>query len=210
MTFPNLILIIFFIKGVQINFVVLIFLITFAEVKETIKILKIMGYTHYFRITDERAKEAMPKTAEIIKDIFKTFPEVSDCLKGGNGYESPIIDEDGIVFNGDAEKGEDYETFRIDVNDLDSHFCKTARRPYDLAVCLCLIALKDTLKAKCGFSFRGLFSFESDGYFMDYKKDNGEIVPAEKNWAKARQLYNKYCRTHNMNIPNYHKWAIDE
>ena len=168
-----------------------------------------MGYTHYFRITDERAKEAMPKTAEIIKDIFKTFPEVSDCLKGGDGYEDPIINEVGIVFNGDAEKHEDYETFFIDVNNLDSHFCKTARQPYDLAVCLCLIALKDTLKAKCGFSFRGLFSFKSDGYFMNSKKNNGEIIPCEKNWAKARRLYNKYCRLHDMNIPNYREWNID-
>lgn len=195
----------------KINFFIPMILITFAEVKETIKILKIMGYTHYFRVTDERAKEAMPKTVEIIKDIFKTFPEVSDCLKGGDGYEDPIINEVGIVFNGDAEKHEDYETFFIDVNNLDSHFCKTARQPYDLAVCLCLIALRATLKVRIGFrTYRRVFKFRSDGYFMNYKKEDGKIIPAEKNWAKARRLYNKYCRLHDMNIPNYREWNIDE
>ena len=70
-----------------------------------------MGYT-YFRVTDERARDVMPKATEIIKDIFKTFPEVSKSLKGSDGYNGePFIDEEFIIFNGDAEKGEDYETF---------------------------------------------------------------------------------------------------
>ena len=161
-----------------------------------------MGYTHYFKIGDKRATETMPKAAEIIKDIFKTFPEVSKCLKGGDGYGEPIIDDNCIIFNGDAEKYEDYETFCINTRDLGFHFCKTARQPYDLAVCLCLIVLKD--------NFGDLIDFGSDGFFLNYKKENGEIIPAEKNWAKARRLYNKYCRTHDINIPNYRKWNIDE
>ena len=170
-----------------------------------------MGYTHYFRVTDERAKETMPKAAEIINDIFKSFPEVSGCLKGGNGYGEPIIGGDGIVFNGDARENGDYETFRIDVRDLDSCFCKTRRKPYDLAVCLCLIVLKDTLKVRLGFrSYRSAFTFDSDGFFMNHKSDNGEIISAEKNWAKARRLYNKYCRAHDMDVPNYRKWGIDK
>ena len=170
-----------------------------------------MGYTHYFQITDERARELMPKAAEIIKDIFKTFPEVSKGLKGGDGYNGePFIDEEFIIFNGDAERNEDYETFYIDAYDMDFHFCKTARQPYDLAVCLCLIALKDTLKSRICFGcHRSAFTFSSDGYFMNHKNDNGEIVPAEKNWAKARRLYNKYCRMHDMKVPNYHEWNID-
>lgn len=170
-----------------------------------------MGYTHYFQITDERARDIMPKAAEIIKDIFKTFPKVSKCLKGGNGFDGEsFIDEEFIIFNGDAEKGEDYETFYIDAYDMDFHFCKTARQPYDLAVCLCLIALKDTLKVRIGPKrYRSAFKFCSDGQFMNHKNDNGEIIPAEKNWAKARRLYNKYCRMHDMNIPNYREWNID-
>ena len=169
-----------------------------------------MGYTHYFKIGDKRATETMPKAAEIIKDIFKTFPEVSKCLKGGDGYGEPIIDDNRIIFNGDAEKYEDYETFCINTRDLGFHFCKTARQPYDLAVCLCLIVLRDTLKVRIGFrNYRGVFKFKSDGQFMNGKEDNGRITPCEKNWAKARRLYNKYCKLHDMNIPNYRKWEID-
>ena len=169
-----------------------------------------MGYT-YFRVTDERARDVMPKATEIIKDIFKTFPEVSKSLKGSDGYNGePFIDEEFIIFNGDAEKGEDYEPFYFDVYDMDSNFCKTANRPYELAVCLCLIVLKDTLKIKHGLSWRSAFKFASDVYFMSHENDNGEIIPAEKNWVKARRLYNKYCRAHNMKIPNYSKCNIDE
>ena len=171
-----------------------------------------MGYTHYFQITDERARELMPKAAEIIKDIFKTFPEVSKCLKGGDGYNGePLIDDEFVIFNGNAEKNEDYETFYFDVYDMDSNFCKTARQPYDLAVCLCLIVLRDTLKVRIGFgNYRSAFKFNSDGYFLNHKNEDGVIIPAEKNWAKARRLYNKYCRLHDMNVPNYWEWRIDE
>lgn len=62
-------------------------------------------------------------------------------------------DEDGILytdeffgFNGDASKGEDHETFAFEIGHKGFHFCKTARKPYDLAVCLCLLAIKFHLK----------------------------------------------------------------
>lgn len=159
-----------------------------------------MGYTHYFRINNASAKESMPEVAKVIKDIFKLFPEVSECLKGGNGYGEPIINESGIVFNGDARKKEHYETFRIDVRDLDFRFCKTQRHPYDLAVCLCLIVMKDKLGRK--------FTFDSDGCFMNDKEDNGVIISAEDNWKKARRIYNKYCRMNGIRVPRYRRWKI--
>lgn len=62
-------------------------------------------------------------------------------------------DEDGILytdeffgFNGDASKGEDHETFAFEIGQSKSYFCKTNRKPYDLAVCLCLLTIKFHLK----------------------------------------------------------------
>lgn len=162
-----------------------------------------MGYTHFFKFVKFITKEQMAEVAENVKDVFGTFPMVTKRLKGPYGKGEPIITGKYslISFNGDAEKNEDYESFVVNREDLNLQFCKTARRPYDLAVCLCLIVLKD--------NFGDSFDFHSDGYFMNHKKKNGEIIHAERNWAKARRLYNKYCRTHDINIPNYRKWEID-
>ena len=162
-----------------------------------------MGYTHYFKFTKFITKEQMAEVAENVKDVFGTFPMVTKRLKGPYGKGEPIITDKyrPISFNGDAEKNEDYESFVVKAEDLGFHFCKTARRPYDLAVCLCLIILKD--------NFGDLFKFCSDGVFLNYKGEDGKIIPAEKNWMKARSLYNKYCRMHDMKVPNYREWAKD-
>lgn len=163
-----------------------------------------MGYTHYFKFAKFITREQMAEVAENVKDVFGTFPMVTKRLKGPYGKGEPIITGkySPISFNGDAEKNEDYEAFVVNREDLNLQFCKTAYRPYDLAVCLCLIVLKD--------NFGDSFDFHSDGYFMNHKKKDGEIIHAERNWAKARRLYNKYCRTHDINIPNYRKWEIDK
>lgn len=162
-----------------------------------------MGYTHYFKFTKFITKEQMAEVAENVKDVFGTFPMVTKRLKGPYGKGEPIITDKyrPISFNGDAEKNEDYESFVVKAEDLGFHFCKTARRPYDLAVCLCLIILKD--------NFGDSFKFCSDGVFLNYKGEDGKIIPAEKNWMKARSLYNKYCRMHDMKVPNYREWAKD-
>ena len=162
-----------------------------------------MGYTHYFKFTKFITKEQMEEVAKNVKDVFGTFPMVTKRLKGPYGKGEPIITDKyrPISFNGDAEKNEDYESFVVKAEDLGFHFCKTARRPYDLAVCLCLIILKD--------NFGDSFKFCSDGVFLNYKGEDGKIIPAEKNWMKARSLYNKYCRMHDMKVPNYREWAKD-
>lgn len=161
-----------------------------------------MGYTHYFKFTKFITKEQMEEVAKNVKDVFGTFPMVTKRLKGPYGEGKPIITgKYGISFNGDAERNEAYETFAVNAEDLGFHFCKTARRPYDLAVCLCLIILKD--------NFGDSFKFCSDGVFLNYKGEDGKIIPAEKNWVKARSLYNKYCRLHDMKVPNYREWAKD-
>lgn len=83
-----------------------------------------------------------------------------------------MINESQVWFNGDEKKGLDHETFDIkwypsggEVND----FCKTARKPYDLLVCVSLLAFKKT------FDNPDVFTISSDG-------DNSD-------WVVAKDLY---------------------
>jgi hypothetical protein len=60
-------------------------------------------------------------------------------IKGGHGTGRPIIDNSDIVFNGDASKGEEHESFQLSKCDSGFQFCKTARKPYDRYVKAVLI-----------------------------------------------------------------------
>jgi len=113
-----------------------------------------MGYTHYWR-----PKKADDKTwnefVAVCKKLHKKLPD-SIVIADGFGEGSPtfggILNKDiprlnspTIDFNGSEARGEAYETFRIIQNDDEWQFCKTARKPYDLLVCACLIAAKEIL-----------------------------------------------------------------
>lgn len=70
----------------------------------------------------------------------------------------PDLNISGIIFNGDADTGDQHETFWIAKNDVDWTFCKTARKPYDLLVVGVLCAAKDILK----------YDTSTDGDFEDW------------------------------------------
>lgn len=64
-----------------------------------------------------------------------------------NGDEKGIVyTDDFFGFNGDASNDEAHETFAFEITHKGFHFCKTARKPYDLAVCLCLLVMKFHIK----------------------------------------------------------------
>lgn len=93
-----------------------------------------MGYTRYWTRTDKKIDgELIDAVNSIITDCRNRGISIKDG--GGNG--NPIVNEERIVFNGDADKGLEYETFYITNNEDELNewqFCKTARRPYDYAV----------------------------------------------------------------------------
>tara|TARA_R110001583_G_scaffold121167_2_gene272421 strand:- start:543 stop:866 length:324 start_codon:yes stop_codon:yes gene_type:complete len=86
-----------------------------------------MGYTNYWTqkrsFTDDEWRR--------VKDEYKWLTEMGEGI---------IIDEsknnDEIIFNGNSIGDLDHETFYINKkNDQESFsFCKTSRKPYDLAV----------------------------------------------------------------------------
>ena len=86
-----------------------------------------MGYTNYWTQTRSFTNDEWKK----VKDEYEWLKEMAEGI---------IIDEsknnDEIIFNGNSIGNLDNETFYINKkNDLPSfNFCKTARKPYDLAV----------------------------------------------------------------------------
>lgn len=134
-----------------------------------------MGYTHYWKqeVTANDYKEQSQKALSEIKKIVELLPEVPNTaggyyegsesiLRDGYGEGEPEIDEFGVCFNGDAENDLDHETFQYDFigGHIKFAFCKTARKPYDKAVCLCLLALANNIEG---------FSFTSDGNVNDWQ-----------------------------------------
>ncbi len=103
------------------------------------------------------------------------FYDDQPCIiRGGLGQGKPMINESQIWFNGDEKTGTDHETFGIkwfeDAKN-EYQFCKTARKPYDLLVCVSLLAMREAFKGT------GAFSFRSDG-------DNSD-------WETAKDLFTR-------------------
>jgi len=155
-----------------------------------------MGYTHYwnFKKNPKDCKDGSKKFAkavELLKKCLEKVPaeieeetydfkndttktvKVPFVLKGGNGQGEPVFTDVLVCFNGDASMDYDYETcyLALDNNDYEFDFCKTARKPYDVAVCLALLCFKKT--------FGDDFSYSSDGNKDDY------------GWKMAHTIFNK-------------------
>ena len=131
-----------------------------------------MGYTHYWYQAQMLDKETFFKAAYDCRTVCGTL-RIPLADADGMGY--PNFDAEYIALNG--REPDVYEAFYIDrvfsLNAGDTpdelgryfDFCKTERRPYDLAVQCCLIVLKHY--------FGDQFKVTSDGTAED--------------WAQARE-----------------------
>jgi hypothetical protein len=107
-----------------------------------------MGYTHYFR-HGETTEDKWAAIVEDCKTLHDNLPG-DIWIAGWDGTGKPVFDKDKIRFNG--AKPAAYETFQIsrkperngweDERRMPFKFCKTARQPYDLFVCACLLVYK--------------------------------------------------------------------
>ena len=102
-----------------------------------------MGYTNYWiqkKPFNNRQWNIIKKEYDYIKENFG--------VNNANEYEENIIEDqttksDEIVFNGNEKNNLDHESFVLtknfrepfyDGDDVKFNFCKTERKPYDLAV----------------------------------------------------------------------------
>jgi hypothetical protein len=172
-----------------------------------------MGFTHYWR---RKKIIEFKKMERIVSDFKMAYREIrSHCdLAGVGGVGKPMIDEISIAFNGrrrcDHSKksscrgdcSHDCVIFsriakRVLWHDPNKKeyfdFCKTNRKPYDLAVKLLLIITKHYLKSAVTISSNGAdiewlkakeLCQQIFGYGMDFKLDRNRSLIAElKNLA---------------------------
>jgi hypothetical protein len=136
-----------------------------------------MGYTHYWF--------DRPKTLENYESLCADVDKIggycsragialagSDGLKDEYHEGDPLYSSQFISFNGVGE--DSHETFHMlreynDSSDDIYMFCKTACKPYDLAVCLVLLRMAEIVPG---------FVFESDG-----------DLDSEPAWLAAKEAY---------------------
>ena len=130
-----------------------------------------MGYTNYWiqkKPFNNRQWNIIKKEYDYIKDNFG--------VNNANRYEENIIEDqttksDEIVFNGNEKNNLDHETFVLtknfrepfyDGDDVKFNFCKTERKPYDLAVWHLLTFVKMIAPNSINISRDGWFNGEKE------------------------------------------------
>lgn len=125
-----------------------------------------MGYTHYYTqnriLTDREWQDLtiifhhmlnhLPAHSQSAGGYFADYPLT---IHDGYGTGQPEVNGRSLVFNGDDSNDMAHETFYINRNGRGFHFCKTARKPYDLIVCAVLLVLCEVAPAA--------FDMSSDG-----------------------------------------------
>lgn len=148
-----------------------------------------MGYTTYFSSKKKPAKEKFAKFLKDVKKLYKNLPAVSKSagacyldepilIRDGHGKGQPIFSEEEIIFNGNESTDMSHETFVFRRSEF-NEFCKTARKPYDLLVCLVLLSAQK--------HFGDNMEISSDGNYIDwepaideYEKIMGEVPVVPK------------------------------
>lgn len=135
-----------------------------------------MGYTHYWNLKKLPENYDSKKTKafiEIQSLLERHLPEKCETagacydehpvkLRSGDGTGFPEITSELICFNGDRKVNMDHEGFYFPFGNgvTDFQFCKTARKPYDIAVCITLLSLANNIDT---------FDFSSDGDREDWQ-----------------------------------------
>ena len=151
-----------------------------------------MGYTHNWTVTrdftDKEWSEITTRFNHLLANLPPYFEETNHgfykdiplVLGDAFGEGDPVVNGQEIVFNGTANikkyneylKREDtmsHETFWLSKTRQKWNFCKTARKPYDLVVCV-------TLLIACHVAPDAIAT-QSDG--------------DEDDWQPAKRLYEK-------------------
>ena len=120
-----------------------------------------MGYTHYWTPSSFSADDSTWNALMEFAKKLTAWCEDNGVVLRYEYYEAdepPCINEEMIRFNGYDEEG--HETFLIHRDDqADFNFCKTARKPYDIAVVAMLFAMN---------ALSPTFDWRSDGDSEDH------------------------------------------
>jgi len=163
-----------------------------------------MGYTHYWTPKKTSAKK-FKEFSDTCKKLHDNLPEYSESAGGyyndekikiGNGAgenNKPEFSKHTVCFNGVGKNS--HETFHVGLTKLESDFCKTARKPYDLLVVACLLAAVDFLD----------YTFTSDGFTDYYDERNSVKIHECTDLLPALNFYNEVMGT---DYTEEHLWKI--
>ena len=162
-----------------------------------------MGYSHYWKskggkapVEFENGAEKFANAAKIGARLCDKVREMGIEIRGGDGHSTPVFSEGKVVFNGCADKGESCETFSIHSDDGMWDFCKTEENPYDLLVCLMLLAFKHFFKDDFEYSSDGITreAYENRDKNEYWKKIKFVPKGVDKGWAKAYEVWEEVKR----------------
>lgn len=117
-----------------------------------------MGYTHYWKVTEKLSQEKFNEFSEGVKQLVATAQEAGVDI-GDEEYSDSVI-----VFNGVA--GGAHESFFFTIDGDEFNFCKTAEKPYDIAVTASLILAKKV--------FGDAITVTSDGSWANW--ESGQLL----------------------------------
>jgi hypothetical protein len=117
-----------------------------------------MGYTHYFEQKKTWTKKQWDQIKEGVSKILEQNYAPLEDVK---------VSDDLISFNGVEDDG--HETFFLQ-NSPKFRFCKTARKPYDKAVCLAILHVKSVAPKSIRISSDGDWDDEWVPIREEYKK----------------------------------------
>lgn len=123
-----------------------------------------MGYTHYWK-NMKFSRKGWKQLSTLTEAVVKNLPSNVKLAFEYDQEGKPVEISDMLIrFNGIGDKG--HETFVFDFKSSDFEFCKTARKPYDLAVCSVLI-LASLLCDSGEISSDGIGSTYTDSEWLD-------------------------------------------
>ena len=158
-----------------------------------------MGYTHYWYQKRDFTREEWRQIAVASRAVSLISTHGADSppitIRGWDGTGKAQFTNDEITFNGDKDKLESHETFRLNrVMPAHNHpimavraaagktdyfaFCKTARKPYDILVCAVLLIAKHVAPTAIDYSSDGDKEEWSDAELLANKTLDARVLDA--------------------------------
>ena len=146
-----------------------------------------MGYTHYWKKL-KFSESGWNGLCDSTKCLLRSLPEKVK-VENDNGTDDPMVGA-VIRFNGVGDLS--HETFLIERFSREFEFCKTNRKPYDLAVCSVLILV--SLYADGGeISSDGLGETYTDSEWKDaWEFVSGTIPEVTANLEETFKLFREW------------------